>query len=1019
MSRGRGWRKLLFLLLGVAVLGIAVWSWRQWGAEERVFPVLDVSRIALGTKLVAAAGNGGLGQKQMPSYGQWLRSIQEVQEDKQPITIMATSYTKASTDAGVIRRTDQVAGEVIDWTQAAGWVEWEIEVPKDGLYTLGIEYMPLKGSFAGIVRGLQIDGQYPFIEAERLSLERLWKDGIYPYERNALGNEIRPVQEELVGWRTTWISNYEVSSEPLLWPLTEGRHSIRLTGGREPVSLAAMTLSTPVTLPAYQAYRGEEEAKAEGHPTGDGTASWYEIIEAENYARKSAIGIQTQSTAEAFASPDPKGRIVYNAIGGDRWAQAGDWIEWEFTVPETGMYALDLKYFQGYNGKSKSYRTIMLDEQVPFRELLHYALPPNGELGLHTLSDDSGEAYFFRLERGVHRLRMIADRSPVSPAVEGLRDILSDLNTIERDVRVITGNYGAGSNANLDTGRSWDILTYDPHMQEKLQDLIARMQVVRDYVDGLNQHVTDPTTAIASAMNSLQKLADRVNEIPNRISLFAEIQTSINTWIRPLESQGLMLDSIIVRQPDAELGLKQPNLWDKVRYSTINFGRTFFQSYDLKDMNDAEAITVWVQRGRDYVDLLQKMIESDFTPQTGIRVNVNLMPSANVLMLGNAAGDQPDVALGLGMETPVDYAMRGAAADLRGFANFEKIASRFQPGIMRSYAYNGGMFALPETQSFMVMFYRTDVLEQLGLTPPDTWEDMLSMLPTLQEKGMSVYYPTKEFVTPFYQHGAEFYSTDGLQVTMESKEGQLAFQHWTDFFTKSDLPKEVPAFFNHFRFGDMPIGIADFNTYIQLTVAAPEIMGRWKMAPLPGVRNEAGEVVRWSTQMTSAGMIMEKSENKEQAWKFLDWWTSTQVQGRFASDIESFAGIEFRWSPANMEALHYVPWPEEDMKVLAEQGKWGKNVPYVPGYYMLGREMDFAWNNTVLKGMPPKEALGKASRSLQREMTRKQQELGLRSDADLQVPTVQVDRAGEKTTSVNGSDNNTDNEGGSHRAGKQ
>lgn len=983
MKRRRGYRSLKTFIFGIALLVVVIWGLRSLSQDQIMFPRMDEHEIRLGDAETASAS---VLAPRTPLYNQWQRNKLSPNAKEtagaSPIIIKAADYTAVSAESKVAVRSDGQKMDVVDWTNEKGWLEWNIDVPQDGLYTLEVDFSPLKGSFASIVRGVQIDGSYPYQEAERITLERWWKDGKYPYDRNALGNEIRPEQVELGGWRTVQVANYAVSSEPLLWLLSKGQHTIRLTGGREPLSIASLTLAVPKPIPAYADY----VATAGAGSMGKGRNGWYSVIEAEQYTAKSAIGTQTQSAAEPYMSPDPKGRIVYNAIGGERWQQAGDWIEWEVTVPVTGWYAIDFKYLQGYNGRANAYRTVMLDGEVPFQEMLHSIFPANRDWAIRPLTDASEKPYLFRMEGGTHRLRLIADSSLISPAVEGLRSTLEDLSVMERDIRLISGNYGTGSSLNLDTGRTWDVKKFDPEIEIKLSDMIERLRSVRDYVDGLNQNVTDPTTAISSAMNSLKELLADVNGIPNQVKVFADIQTSINTWIKPMESQGVMLDYLVVRDPEAKPGLKLPNLWDKVSYSTVNFARTFFQEYDLKDLNEEASVTVWVQRGRDYVDLLQKMIEADFTPKTGIHVNVNLMPNTNVLMLGNAAGDQPDVALGIGMETPVDYAMRGAAADLSQFPGFEDVLKRFNPGVMRSYAYNGGMYALPETQTFMVMFYRTDVLERLGLTPPDTWDDVLELLPTLQENGMDIYYPTKEFVMPFYQQGAEFYTTDGMSTMIDNTLAQAAFKRWTDLFITHNFPKEVPAFFNHFRFGDMPIGIADYNTYIQLTVAAPEIMGKWKMAPLPGVRGADGQVVRWSAQSTTAGMLMEKGKKKEQAWTFLDWWTSTATQAKFANDIESFAGIEYRWNPANIEALQYVPWPSDDMEVLAEQGRWGKNVPYVPGYYFLSREMDFAWNNTVLGGMPGKEAISKAAISLQREMTRKQKEFGFGPGTDLHVP---------------------------------
>jgi len=212
-----------------------------------------------------------------------------------------------------------------------------------------------------------------------------------------------------------------------------------------------------------------------------------------------------------------------------------------------------------------------------------------------------------------------------------------------------------------------------------------------------------------------------------------------------------------------------------------------------------------------------------------------------------------------------------------------------------------------------------------------------------------------------------------------------AFKQWTDMFVKHSLPMEVPAFFEHFRLGDLPIGIGDLSTYIQLTVAAPDIIGHWGVAPVPGIPQADGTVARWQPQGAVSGMIMEKSVKKDQAWQFLDWWTSTAVQSEFGNSMESLYGLEYRWNTANVEAMADIPWSDAELATLYEQGRWVKNVPLVPGHYFLGRELGFAWNRTVLSGMPFMESLEQASISLQREMRRKQEDLGIPAYTNLHL----------------------------------
>ncbi|UVI27302.1 extracellular solute-binding protein [Paenibacillus spongiae] len=967
-------RRIALVYIGALILFTAlIITWRAGSSETERFPVLLEGDIR--AAVVAS-------ESEPLSYIQWINSAdyQSFKEtERLETTVLAADYAAASSDADIQRRKDETKqADVIDWSNAKGWVEWEIEVPRDGLYDLRVEYAPLAGSFSQIVRGIQIDGVYPFAEAEHIGLARSWRDAKYPYDRNAIGNEIRPVQEELKDWHSIRMSDYSLSSEPLRWALTKGKHTIRMVGMKEPLSLYALTLTSPEKLPTYKEYESQYTESGE-------QPSWFQRYEAERFERKSAIRIRTVSVAEPYASPDPKGRLVYNAVGGQYWQNAGESLEWEITVPETGLYAIDLKYFQGYNGKASAYRTIMVDGKVPFREMLHHRFAPNDALEIKTLADPEGRPYLFYLTKGTHQINMTADSSLLRPAVMALSRLNERLTAIERDIRTVTGNYGYGADQNLDQGRVWDMDKYDPELGAKLQSLSDDMKRIRDYLNGLNQAVTDPTTALSVAISQLNELAADVNDIPNRTSVFADIKASINTWTKPIENQPLQLDYLVVRTPQAEPGFKEPNGWNKLQYTAVNFMRTFFQKYDTSEANDKDALTVWVQRGKDYVDLLQLMIEQDFTPATGIKVNVNLMPNQNVLVMGNAAGDQPDLALGVAMEAPVDYAMRGAAEDLSAFPGFDEVVKRFNPGVMRSYAYGGKIYGLPETEAYNMMYYRTDIFERLGIEPPETWEEVMKALPTLQENGMTFMYPRINFLMPYYQHETEVFTQNGLQPQITADGGLAAFKQWTNWFSKYDLPKDVPAFFNHFRFGDMPIGISDITMYIQLTVAAPELAGHWKMVPLPGIERPDGTIARWAPQETTSAVMMKKSERKEQAWKFLEWWTSDSVQGRFGNDIESFAGIEYRWHTANIAALQTIPWTEEDLRMLNEQGEWTKNMPYVPGYYFLLREMEFAWNNTVVGGKPPKEALEKSEMSLLREMKRKQEEFGITPDDSIRV----------------------------------
>ncbi|MFD0671239.1 extracellular solute-binding protein [Cohnella sp. GCM10027633] len=897
-----------------------------------------------------------------------------------PIALNAVEYTGASPDAKLTPVSD-ADGASLEWRNDFGWVEWTFDAPNAGWYELYLDYKPLPGGNSAINRGIQIDGKYPFLESQNVDFERLWKDAKYPYDRNEIGQQLHSEQVEIVRWTNKPVTDFNVSSEPLLYRLEQGKHTVRLIGNKDSVAIRALTFKpkqAPMTYAEYTA----------AHPAFAQKPEWHASVEAENFQVKSSLMIQTEHWSEPYVSPAPNGRITYNTLGGGRWRNPGEWVEWKLTVPEDGWYEIDLKAFQNYRNGFKAYRTIEIDGAVPFREMLHYALDFNREFTIENIRDREDQPFRFYLTKGDHSLKMTADSSELQPITLALRDILQQLADYDRQVRLLTGNYSVKSyDANTDTTRTWDMKKYDPQVEAKLDGFIKRLSDIRDYLNGVNGIDSDLAEGIMNSIDIVQKLRNDVDEIPNKLDNFATIQGNIGTWMTTLTQQSLLLDFITVRTPGTDPGFKEPTVLSRVPYAITDFARSFYLDYDVK-ARKGDTLTIWVQRGRDYAELLREMVEQDFTPKTGIDVTISLMPNPNQLVLGNAAGEVPDVALGIGEATPVDYAMRGAVEDLSTYPGFDEVNNRFIPGVSRSLAYDGGVYGLPEIENFQMLFYRTDIFESLNLEPPETWEDLFDILPTLQENGMTMNYPKADFATMFFQNGAEIYSEDGLTSTLTTDEGMAAFKRWTDLYAKFNLPIDIPAFFQHFRDGDIPIGIADFNTYVQLLVAAPEITGHWRMLPIPGIEQPDGQIARWSPQSISAGMIMKKSDRKDDAWKFLQWWTSDEVQAQYARDIESFFGPEFRWNTANVNAMKTLPWTNEDVTALREQARWAKNMPYVPGYYYVTREMEFAWNRTVFDRMPAEESLEKAQTSIQREMNRRQEDFGIGNGDDLGIPQI-------------------------------
>ncbi|RAV21005.1 extracellular solute-binding protein [Paenibacillus contaminans] len=913
----------------------------------------------------------------IPTYLQWLALQPEGTKDstllEQPLMVPAEDssdmsdprqYERLAEDAGVLFK----GGE--------GWIEWSVELPEEGYYNIGIIYDSADDHKTDLRLGIQIDGKSPYAEAERLVLKRSYAVSVYPPERDEFDNDRRPSSVELKGWKNARLTDYAVDPRPLKWFFTKGTHKIRLQSDRDAMKLQGIYLASPQD-PRQADAKAQEIVQYATAATGD----WLQKIEAEQISLKSNSSIQLQSTDSALISPSTDGHIRYNTIGGDQFRRSGEWIEWEFNVPKDGIYHIGFKYLQAYSNNAYAYRTITIDGKSPFKELQQVGFPYNSSWdweGL-TLSDGEEEPLPFQLTKGKHTIRMTVTASPVMPVYEGLLHNLQKIGKLEQTIRKITGNFekSYSTGGNTDLNRDWDLEKYIPGLYEQMTVIIKDLDDLSGMLANVTVGRSDIENAFQSAAKDLTDLRDHPRTIPNRLNLFASMQNNLGTWTFRMLDQPLLLDYLWIAEPGAKLPKIKANWSQRTGHMLGNFFRSFTNDFEYAQ-NKPNALNVWVNRNRDYVNVIQQLTDETFTAETGIKVNINIVPDPQLLILGNISGKQPDVALGVDTAMPIDFATRGALTDLSGFPDYDEVAKRFHPGALSVFHYDRKDYALPEIQGFNVLLYRTDIMEELGLNTPDTWNDVLRMLPTLQQNGFDFYIPPKDGLPFLYQQGASYYSADGLRSALDSEEALQGFEQWTDMFNLYQMPKEVPSFYSHFRIGDIPIGVVDFNTYMQVQFAAPELAGRWKVAPIPGTKQADGTVVRWSGGALQAGVIFQKSGKQSEAWEFLKWWTSTDTQRRFGTDIEALYGPEYRWNTANMEAFEQLPWPKQDLKPIREQLQWYKEVPQLPGGYYTGRHLEIAWNKVVLERKNPRIAMEQAVADINREMERKQVEFGLR-----------------------------------------
>lgn len=371
--------------------------------------------------------------------------------------------------------------------------------------------------------------------------------------------------------------------------------------------------------------------------------------------------------------------------------------------------------------------------------------------------------------------------------------------------------------------------------------------------------------------------------------------------------------------------------------------------------------------------VLNDLISESFTAETDIDVDLQLTNAS--LIKGILSGNQPDLALQVARSEVINYALRGAVYDLKSFGDLDTVTDRFGSTAFVPYNYKNGTFALPDTQSFYMMFYRTDIFERLNLSVPKTWEEFLKVTSKLARNNMTAYVPaeTNMFTTILQQMGGKVYNEEGNASTLRDSLTLKAFRFWSDMYTEYKIPT-AQSFYNRFKVGTCPIGIEKYTVYTQFSEAASEIDGCWAIAEIPGFKDADGKIKNECSATGTGCVILSKSKNKNEAWEFLKWWTRADIQLDYNNGIEAVLGTISRNATASYGAFDRMSWDNRDLEIMQGQRDNIAEVREVPGSYYYTRAVDQAFWQVIDGVYNAKDVLYLWGESADKEIARKIEE---------------------------------------------
>jgi len=302
-----------------------------------------------------------------------------------------------------------------------------------------------------------------------------------------------------------------------------------------------------------------------------------------------------------------------------------------------------------------------------------------------------------------------------------------------------------------------------------------------------------------------------------------------------------------------------------------------------------------------------------------------------------AAGETPDVTL-VGTTWMGEFAQAGGIDPIpEGLVD----ESQFFEGAWGSTEVGGTSYGVPWYVETRVMYYRKDLAEKAGWTEaPKSWDELKQFTTDLQTKGGAEYgiqlpaggIGSWQTMMPFaWSNGASFTNEDGTEYTLDSPEMAEAMEYYKSFFDDGISPTRT------LDAGELESGFAD-GTYasfisgpwhtglVEDAGVSPEDYG---VALLPGPDGSPG------TSFVGGGdlAVFADSDNKDNAWKFVQWLSEADVQQGFYDEVGDLPSVQSAWETGELAS-------DEQLQIFGEQLTSTQAPPAVPTWEQIAGVVD-------------------------------------------------------------------------------
>ncbi len=398
----------------------------------------------------------------------------------------------------------------------------------------------------------------------------------------------------------------------------------------------------------------------------------------------------------------------------------------------------------------------------------------------------------------------------------------------------------------------------------------------------------------------------------------------------------------------------------------------------------ADRVTFSVGGAPAELDFWSKLV-TEFTENTGIQVEMIRQPTDTdqrrqslVTALRAGKGD-PDVFL-MDVAWAGQFAASDWLADLGEYTSPRDLDAFFARVVREADHYDGTLIALPVYIDGGVLYYRTDLLEEIGhSSPPQTWNELVSFSREIMREKENLY----GFVWQGAQYEGlicnflEFAGSNGGGIRIEdgsvhvnSPENREAVELMRSLIHDSKV--SPPSTYTEMKEEEVRLWFQQGKAMFERNwpyawklhqAAESPVRGKVGIAPLPHFENGVSKSTLGGWHVG----ISRHSDSKENAWRLVEFMTSRETQKKLA--------LELGWNPGRVE-VYTDSTVLSEMPHFAELRKVFDNAtarPNVPYYSQLSIILQRHLNSVLAGKKPVDEALATAESEMTRIVGRYEQ----------------------------------------------